>query len=349
MELKGQITDIIYQNEINGYTICELENEQGEITAVGYLPFINSGDTVILQGKYVMHQEYGQQFKIDTFEKVMPETLDGLINYLGSGLIKGVGKATAKKIVDKFGENTIDVFKNSPEELSSIKGINSTKALEISGEFIEKWELWHIVQFLERFGIGANNAKRIYKELGENAINEIERNPYVLVDIVYGIDFKKIDKMALDIGIDVTFGKRIESGIKYALLVASNNGNTCVEINALKDYVVALLGISEEYVNNTIIDCKVNNQIVVEDDTWVYLQYLYKAEQNIADRIFILQNSDNIKKVKNIQKEIAKVSVIELSDMQKQAIKMVNDYNVSIITGGPGTGKTTIIKTIIDI
>ena len=349
-EVKGQITDIIYQNEINGYTICVIENSLGgEITAVGYLPFINAGDTLILHGKYVMHKDYGEQFKIETFEKTLPETLDGLINYLGSGLIKGVGKSTAKKIVDKFGEDTINVFKTQPERLATIRGISETKAFEISAEFIEKWELWQIVQFLEKFGIGASNAKRIYKELGENAIQEIEQNPYVLVDIVYGIDFKKIDKMALNIGIDVTFSKRIESGIKYALLIASNNGNTCVEINSLKEFVKELLNIEDEYIDNAIINCKMNNEIVVEDDTWVYLQYFNKAEQNISDRLFVLQNSSNIKQVKNIEKEIKKVTEIELSEMQQQAVKMVNENNVSIITGGPGTGKTTIIKTIIDI
>lgn len=349
MELKGQITDIIFQSEINSYTICVITNENGETTAVGYLPFINEGDTLILQGKYVTHQDYGEQFKIETFEKIMPETLDGLINYLGSGLIKGIGKTTAKKIVDKFGKDTINVFKTQPEQLATIRGISEIKAMEISAEFIEKWELWQIVQFLEKFGIGANNAKRIYKELGANAIEEIEKNPYVLVDIVYGIDFKKIDKIALNIGIDITFSKRIESGIKYALLTAANNGNTCVEINALKEFVKSLLNIEEEYIENALINCKMNNEIVVEDDTWVYLYYLNKAEQNIADRLHILQNAENIKKVSNIDKEIHKATEIELSDMQYEAVKMVNDNNVSIITGGPGTGKTTIIKTIIDI
>jgi len=349
MELKGQITDIIFQNEINGYTICVVENNEGDTTAVGYLPFINAGDTVILYGKYVTHQEYGEQFKIDTFEKTIPETTEGLINYLGSGLIKGIGKATAKKIVDRFKDETINVMKNEPERLAMVKGISEQKAVEICAEFVEKWELWQIVQFLERFGIGANNAKRIYKELGENAIQEIENNPYVLVDIVYGIDFKKIDKMALDIGIGVTFGKRIESGIKYALILASNNGNTCVEINSLKEYVKALLGVDEEYIDNAIINCKVNNKIVVEDDTWVYLEYFNKAEQNIADRLNVLRNAQNIKKIKNIDREIGKISEFEFSDMQIQAVKMVNENNVSVITGGPGTGKTTIIKAIIDI
>ena len=301
------------------------------------MPFINAGDTLILHGKYVTHHEYGEQFKIDTFEKIMPETLDGLINYLGSGLIKGIGKTTAKKIVDKFKEDTINIFKNEPEKLAQVRGISVQKAEEISAEFIEKWELWQIVQFLERFGIGANNAKRIHQELGENAINEIEKNPYVLVDIVYGIDFKKIDKMALNIGIEVTFEKRIESGLKY------------VEINALKEFMKALLNVEEQYIDDAIIRCKANNQIIVEDDTWVYLQYLNKAEQNISDRLYVLQNSENIKKIKNIEKEIAKSVDMELSDLQKQAVKMVNDNNVSIITGGPGTGKTTTIKAIIDV
>lgn len=151
MEIKGQISEIIYQNEVNSYTIAEFETDEEQTTIVGYLPFINKGDSLKLVGNFVNHPDYGRQFKIQTFEKIMPETLEALERYLAGGIIKGVGPATAKRIVDNFGEETLSVLKVEPYKLANIKGISKTKALEISEEFNEKWELWQIVGFLEKF------------------------------------------------------------------------------------------------------------------------------------------------------------------------------------------------------
>ncbi len=218
MEIQGRLNDIIYQNEVNSYTIATFETDEEEITVVGYLPFIHSGDTLKLIGKYVTHKDYGEQFKIDTFEKLMPQTLEALEQYLSNGNIRGIGPATAKKNVNTFGEETIHIFQYEPEKLASIKGINKEKALIMAEDFNENWELWQIVGYLERFGIGPQNAKKIYQSLGANAIQEIEDNPYILVDLARGVDFKQIDKMAMDIGIGYDNEKRIESGIKYSLI-----------------------------------------------------------------------------------------------------------------------------------
>ena len=218
MEIQGRLNDIIYQNEVNSYTIATFETDEEEITIVGYLPFIHSGDTLKLVGKYVTHKDYGEQFKIDTFEKLMPQTLEALEQYLANGIIRGIGPATAKKIVNTFGEETIHVFQYEPEKLTNIKGINKEKALAMAEDFNENWELWQIVGYLERFGIGPQNAKKIYESLGTNAIREIEDNPYILVDLARGVDFKQIDKMAMDIGIGYDNQKRIESGVKYSLI-----------------------------------------------------------------------------------------------------------------------------------
>lgn len=155
MEIEGQITEIIYQNETNCYTVAEFTMKNEITTVVGYLPFINKGDSLKLIGKFVTHQDYGEQFKIETFEKVMPQSLEALEQYLAGGVIKGIGPATAKKIIDKFGEETISIIKLEPEKLSQIKGITKEKSIEIAEEFMEKWELWQIVGFLEKFGIGA--------------------------------------------------------------------------------------------------------------------------------------------------------------------------------------------------
>ena len=177
--------------------VASFQTEEEILTIVGYLPFVNCGDTLKAVGKYVTHQDYGRQFKVETFEKMMPETNEALEKYLANGMIKGVGPATAKKIVEKFGEETIHVLKFEPEKLAQIRGIKEEKAFEISAAFVENWELWQIVGFLNRFGIEASSANRIYKELGNNAIREIEQNPYILIDSTYGVDCNKIDKMPM--------------------------------------------------------------------------------------------------------------------------------------------------------
>ena len=204
-EIEGILSEIIYQNEINSYLVGIVQTETEEITVVGYLPFINKGDTLKLTGKFVEHKEYGEQFKIETFEKLMPQTLGALEIYLASGNVKGVGPATASKIVDKFKDETIYILKYEPEKLAQIKGISKDKAIEISESFNENWEVWQIVGFLERFGIGAEHAKKVYNLLGANAIEEIEANPYILIDISRGVDFKQIDEMAIKLGLSLKY------------------------------------------------------------------------------------------------------------------------------------------------
>ncbi len=355
MEIKGQISEIIYQNEINSYTIAEFETEEELTVIVGYLPFINKGDSLKLVGNFVNHPDYGRQFKIQTFEKIMPQTLEALEKYLSGGIIKGVGPATAKRIVDKFGEETIAVLKFEPERLANIKGISKGKAEEISEEFNEKWDLWQIVGFLERFGITGQNSKKVYEKLGQDAIPKIEKDPYILLDITYGVDFKKIDKMAIDLGIDEQSSSRIASAIKYSLILAGNNGNSAVIYENLLSYVSNLLRIGTETIENEIINLKAKQEIFLEkydDKEWVYLDTFYTAEQNIAEKLIALDNAKNIKYIKNFKAELDKTEENEnivLSEEQKDAIKAVNENNVSVITGGPGTGKTTIIKSIIKL
>ena len=354
-EIEGVLTEIIYQNEINSYTVGIFETEEEQITVVGYLPFISKGDTLKLLGKFVEHKDYGEQFKIETFEKLMPQTLGALENYLANGNIKGVGPATASKIIQLFGEETIHILKYEPIKLAQIRGISKEKALEISESFVENWEVWQIVGFLERFGIGAENAKKVYDLLGVNAISEIEANPYILIDISRGVDFKQIDNMAIKLGIERENQKRIKSGIKYALIRITYNGHSCTLETNLIEYVKQLLGVSQDSIEEGIINLKANDEIVVEDrngEHWVYLYTFYNAEKQIAERITKLNNAKNVKKISNIEKElkiVEKETDMFLSEKQKQAIREINDNNVTIITGGPGTGKTTIIKTILEI
>ena len=303
----------------------------------------------------VVHQEYGEQFKVETFEKTMPDDTKALEKYLASGTIKGIGPATAKKIIDKFGEETINVFKFEPSRLAEIKGISKEKAVDIGQEFNEKWDVWQIVGYLEKFGIGANNSKKVYDSLGKDAIEKIEQNPYILVDIVYGVDFKKIDKIAMEIGIAVDNDDRIKSGIKYALLISSYNGNTCVNKLNLVEFVKSILNVDEKNIQDNLINLKALQEIYIEeteDEELVYLYPLYKAEKNISERLVKLNNFKNIKYIKHFKTELKKQEKnldIILSEKQFEALEQINENNVCIITGGPGTGKTTIIKCLIEL
>ena len=382
MELQGEITEIIYKNELNSYCIAVLEidkdlinknkkedsdqryisdefgnidNLDEETTIVGYLPFVNIGDTLKVIGKFVEHQEYGKQFKVDTFEKMLPQTTKALERYLANCGIKGIGPATARNIVETFGEDTINVFKFEPTKLAQIKGITKDKALEIANTFIENWEIWQLVGFLDKFGIGPQSAEKIFKALGVNAMEEIEANPYILIDLVNKVNFEQIDKMALGMGIEYNNEKRIRSGIKHALNMATFNGHCCTGYESLVEFVKKLLNVSEEDIEESIIRMKAKEDIVLEDredGEWVYLYQYYKAEENVATRLIELDTYTNIKKIDRFNKELKlfeEKSNIELSDKQIEAIKAINENNVCVITGGPGTGKTTIIKTIIDI
>ncbi len=350
MEIKGQIEDIIYSNESNSYTVCTIILEKEIITAVGYLPFINIGDIIVAQGNFVKHATYGEQFKIDTFEKTMPNTTQEIEKYLGSGIIKGIGPATSKKIVSRFGEDTIYVLQYEPSKLSQIKGITESKANEISNEFNNVWELWKIVMFLQQYGIGTTNANRVYKELGIGAIEKIKENPYILLKFLYGVDFKNIDRMALTLGIEHESTHRISSGIKYAMSQSTKNGNTCVLKEKLIEYVANILNVYPELVENEFTNLCYSREVYFENG-YAFLSDYYLAEEVVAKKLLMLTNAHNKNNI-NLDKKIAEFEKelnITLSKEQKEAVKSVFENRVSIITGGPGTGKTTIIKMLIKL
>lgn len=355
LEIKGRIRDIIYRNEINSYTIATFETDEEETTVVGYLPFIEKGDSLKITGNFVEHPEYGRQLKIETFEKLMPEDLDSIENYLANGKFKGIGPATAKRMVNTFGKDVINIIKFEPEKLSCIKGITEEKAIEISQSFNENWEVWQIVSYLEKFGIGPQSAEEIYKKLGPNTITTIEENPYILIDLTVRFNFAQIDQIAIKMGMDLENDKRIRSGIKYALKLSTNNGHCAVLYENLIQFVKDLLNVSESMIENNIIFLKTKNEIVLEDrenQEWVYLYNYYMAEKNVAESLITLDNYLNVKKISNFEKKLKKIekhSDLELSEKQREAVIAVQEHNVCVITGGPGTGKTTIIKTIIEM
>lgn len=347
MELEGEVIEIIYKNETNSYCIAvlqlyknsmkaenkkseqismlsideeEIDKLDSETTIVGYLPFVNVGDTLKVVGNFVEHPEYGKQFKVNIFEKKMPQTTKALERYLANCGIKGVGPATAQNIVNMFGEDTLNVFKFEPEKLAQVKGISKDKALEIATTFIENWEVWQLVGFLDKFGIGPQSAEQIYKKLGVNAIEQIEANPYILIDLVAKVNFEQIDKMALDLGIEYNNEKRIRSGIKHALILMTYNGHCCTRYENLVEYVKKLLQVSENEIEETLINMKAKEDIILEERDgleWVYLYDYYKAEDAIARKLINLDKYSNIKKIDKFDKELnlfEKKSSIELSE-----------------------------------
>ena len=357
MQLEGQVIDIIYKNDINSYTVATFEtSEQEETTIVGYLPFVNEGDNLKITGDIVKHPDYGEQFKIATFEKTMPTTPEALEKYLSNGSFKGVGPATAKKIVNTFGKDTINVIKLEPQKLTQIKGISKEKALEITEQFVANWEIWQIVGFLDKFGIGPQSAEGVYKKLGEGALERISENPYILVDVASKVNFEKVDRIAMEMGVEESNYKRIRSGIKYGLEKIGLNGNSCVLYDNLIKYEQDLLRVDINNIEEAIIQMKAKEEIVLEDrpdgKEWVYSKNFYEAEKNISEKIVGLRNADNVKRIRTLREDLRIIEDnidIELSEKQREAIESINEHNVCIITGGPGTGKTTIIKAIIEL
>ena len=355
MELIGEIKEVIYRNELNSYMIAVLETEEEETTIVGYLPFIDKGDTIKVIGNIVEHPEYGMQFKVETFEKTMPESLDALERYLSSGKLKGIGPATAQKMIKEFGKEVVHILKFEPEKLARIKGITKQKAIEISESFNENWEIFRIVEYLQKYGVGLQSSEKIYKKLGKNTIDLIEENPYLLIDLAPKVDFKQIDQIALKLGLDQESNKRVRSGIKYALKLSNNNGHCCVLYENLLQFTHELLGVSTELIEENLINLKALKEVVIEErqnNEWVYLTNYDQAEKNVAEILITLDNYKNVKEIDNFEKKLKKIeknSDIELSEKQLEAIRAIQTHNVCIITGGPGTGKTTIIKTVIDL
>ncbi len=346
VEITGEIVAIIYRNEISGYTICNISGADDEdVTVVGFLPYVQEGEEVKVFGNWVNHPDYGKQLKVETFEKVMPKGIPAIEKYLASGIIKGVGIVTAKKLVNKFKEETIDVIRNTPERLVEVKGINMEKAVAMSQALNEQWDLWKFTSFLGDYGIGNKNIVKIYKELGSGALDMVKSNPYIILEICRGISFKNADNIANNVGIPANNFMRVAAGIKYVLNLASYEGHTYLPKEQIINYLIDFLNVDVDSIESAISGLAIDGKIKIYKADKVYLTSLYNAEKNIS---FCIKNLSETKGKFNIKKIVEKLdNGIELADEQIRCVKSVFDSQVSVITGGPGTGKTTIIKAII--
>lgn len=355
VEIEGTIEEVVFSNEINGYTVCEIRHSEGTATAVGFMPFINAGESVKVSGKWVTHPEYGEQLKVELYEKLLPKTGEAVEKYLASGVVKGIGPATAKRIVDRFGDDTLSIIQNNPEKLSEIKGISLDKASRIGAAFAEQKELRAVVMFLQQYGISPAYSAKIYKTFGDNAISEIKANPYRLADEVIGIGFRTADRIARNIGVDPHSKFRVCSGIRYMLSQSAAAGHTFVPQDKLKEYVSQLLDIEIDCIRDSLTSLLLEKSIVVENIDGmdrVYLSSFHYAETGVSRKLAELSAvifEDRNQKLEGRIVEIQQEEGIQLAEMQVNAVSEAMKNGVLVITGGPGTGKTTIIKTIIKL
>ncbi len=352
MKITGKVATIIYKNESNAYTVILLKSGTSYITVVGETNDIEVGDEIELEGIYEKHKNYGEQFKFSTCFKVMPKDSVNLISYIAEN-IKGVGKKTAKNIIDEFGEDTVDVIRFSKEKLLNIKGLNEEKINTLSDFFNTEWEKWNIIKYLSEFGMSVVMANKVYQNLGTDTINIVKENPYSLLDFVKSLDFKSVDEIGLKVGISEDNSKRISYGILFALSQTTEFGHTCIDLDSLVSYASKMLCVSDEKIKDNIINLKMEEKVYlqnIDNIDYIFRKSFYLAEKNIAQNIILHTIAKQGKKSYNdeIERSSQKENLV-LSDEQKEAIKKCLNSNISIVTGGPGTGKTTIIRCLIDI
>ena len=357
LRIEGSVERVIYSNSENGYTICDLAlSESGEIvTAVGIMPMVGAGDRLCLYGEWVHNPKYGRQFSASQYERVMPADVDSMLRYLASRAIKGIGPKTAQRIIDEFGEESFDVIENHPEWLASIKGISMKTALAASESFREQAGIRQAMMFFRQW-FGVANTVKIYKMWGSNAVDIAKKNPYRLCGEIEGIGFEKADLMAQDLGFLGDDLERVMSGTLYVLMQNGfNNGHVCLPREKLRDSVSQLLSVESQRVEEAISMQMRNGRlryVLRGDSQMIYEAGAYEDEKYIAQKLITIDKmcpAINLNDIDAfIEREESK-SHISYAYLQKRAISDALRYGVTILTGGPGTGKTTVVRALIHI
>lgn len=350
----GYIDHIIFRNEENGYTVMAVKNSENEeeLTCVGSFPAVSQGTTIQASGIYTHHPVYGKQFQISSFVEKIPEDTYAMERYLGSGAIKGIGAALAARIVRRFGEDTIRIVEEEPERLAEVKGISEKKAREIAAQVTEKTEMRKAMIFLQKYGISLNLGAKIYQKYKDSLYTVLQENPYRLAEDISGVGFKIADEIAARIGIHADSDYRIRSGMLYTLLQASGEGHTYLPKDQLFARCAKLLGVDESYMEKHLMDMLLDRKLVMQEkkgEKIIYPSQYYYLELNTARMLCELNiccpEDENIveKRIASIEKETGTV----LDEMQKKAVTEAAGHGLFILTGGPGTGKTTTINAII--
>ena len=357
MKLEGYVEHIIYRNTENGYSVLNLVSDGEETTVVGTFHYISEGELLELEGEYTEHPLYGQQFHMERFEVKVPQDALAMERYLGSGAIKGIGAALAARIVRRFGAKTFEIMEREPERLAEIKGISERKAREIAEQMEEKRELRQAMVFLQEYGISVNLAVKVYERYGQEIYRMIKENPYRLAEDIAGVGFRTADEIAKKVGIREDSDFRIRSGLLYTLLGASSEGHTCLPEELLLRKAAELLRVPAEAVERHLNDLSMDRKLVRKifsdaegrERTFVYSLAAYYAELSTAVMLsrlnLTLETSDT--EIDTLLHRVSRQSKIELDERQKEAVSEAVKHGVLILTGGPGTGKTTTINAMI--
>ncbi len=351
---KGYVNKIVYRNEDNGYTVFELDLDGDELTCVGNVPYVTEGEFVEVSGEYTEHSVYGQQLKIETCEDIPPEDEKSVERYLASGAIKGIGAALASRIVRRFKADTLRIIEQEPERLAEIKGISQRMAMEISDNVTAKRDMRNAMMFLQDYGISMALSAKIYNQYGASVYTIMKENPYRLADDIAGVGFRIADEIARKAGIEADSDFRIKSGIMYTLLQATGNGHIYLPQGELLEQLNNLLDTEIDDIDRQLSDLSMDRKIVVkqqlpEDERLIYGASYYYMEMSVAYALKALDARESIDKDKVADRirRIEKAEKIELDDRQRDAVVQAISSGLLVITGGPGTGKTTTINTII--
>lgn len=355
--LEGVLERITYQNDENGYTIAKIlpKGKIQPVTVVGALAGVQVGESLVLSGTWINHHQYGRQFEVKSYQVRYPATLEGIRKYLGSGLIKGVGPVTARKIVDYFGLKTLDVLDNTPDKILEVPGIGPSKADLIGNAWVEQQQIKEVMLFLQSHGVSASLAVKIYKQYGEKSIRVVRETPYQLARDIFGVGFKTADQIARKMGLAMDSPDRIQTGLLYALGNLSNEGHCFATRDQLLDAVIPLLDLPRELCAAQIENLILQDAIIM-DMNMLYLPPFYHAEKGVATKLLKIMYSQH-DRLGNFQKVnwplafsvLDRSGKIKLTDQQKLGIQTALTKKVSVLTGGPGTGKSTITGSIIQL
>lgn len=355
VEIRGSVEEIVYKNDENGFVIAVIESGDEFIYVKGYIPIIHEGEDMVFRGRFVMHPTYGEQLEVTSSEILMPTDIEAIERYLASGIIKGIGPATASRIIDHFGKNSLDIIQYDPSRLTEVSGIGQKKADEIASAFFEQRALKDIMLFLQKYGISVNYAMRIFKLYGHETIDIVSENPYQLADDIPGIGFRMADQVAKKMGVEPVSPYRIATGIKYILSQHVMQGHTYVARQELAFKTADVLAVPKDQVDGLITDMVIRGTLHLErfgDADMIYPAPLYYAELKVCQKLIQLASGAVEIPGLDIDRDITdfeKRTDITLADNQREAVKASVTNGLMVITGGPGTGKTTIINGILDI
>ncbi len=348
--LTGYVEHIVFQNTENGYTVLNLSCEGEEVTCVGIFHGVSEGEFLEVTGEYATHPSYGQQLKMSSFQVKPPEDVDSIERYLGSGAVKGIGAALAARIVRKFKEDTFRIIEEEPERLAEVKGISQRKAMEIAEQVEGKRELRQAMIFLQQYGISQTLAAKIYKTYGQELYGILKENPYRLADDIQGVGFRIADEIASRIGIHTDSDFRVRSGILYTLMQSAQEGHTCLPTELLTQRASELLGVDAEHIEPHYMNLAIDKKIVIKSQgQFIYASHYYYMEANTAAMLKQLDLSYDVPEIE-IRERIRRIEQdtgMKLDELQAEAVKEAVTNGLMVITGGPGTGKTTTINTII--